>query len=211
MTNDALRMLLPIAGWPEERARAVEITGGTGPAILSGVGDQLSDRLSDGVRRAGGPRPPRARGWQLARRTLPGAETELKDVPKEFTPVEWSAGRWRATRRSVGCSISGRWCASPRRRRAGPGPRCRSVTTSRCGRRGPRSHSGIGCVGGHSYLGHRHRRGATLCVPCQSRSGALLHASRSGMSPDFSLLYAPAGQLQHTGVLSHPLPKYRPS
>lgn len=33
MTNDALRTLLPIAGWPEERARAVEITGGTDPLL----------------------------------------------------------------------------------------------------------------------------------------------------------------------------------
>src|SRR5215471_6328352 len=33
MTNDALRSLLPIAGWPEERARAVEITGGADPIL----------------------------------------------------------------------------------------------------------------------------------------------------------------------------------
>jgi crotonobetainyl-CoA:carnitine CoA-transferase CaiB-like acyl-CoA transferase len=33
MTNEALRTLLPIAGWPEERARAVEITGGTDPIL----------------------------------------------------------------------------------------------------------------------------------------------------------------------------------
>jgi crotonobetainyl-CoA:carnitine CoA-transferase CaiB-like acyl-CoA transferase len=33
MTNDALRTLLPIAGWPEERARTVEITGGTDPIL----------------------------------------------------------------------------------------------------------------------------------------------------------------------------------
>ncbi|MDQ3830543.1 MAG: CoA transferase, partial [Candidatus Tectomicrobia bacterium] len=33
MTNDALRTLLPIAGWPEERARAVEFTGGTDPIL----------------------------------------------------------------------------------------------------------------------------------------------------------------------------------
>src|SRR5215475_11740221 len=33
MTNDALRTLLPIAGWPEERARAVEITGGIDPIL----------------------------------------------------------------------------------------------------------------------------------------------------------------------------------
>ena len=33
MTNDALHTLLPIAGWPEERARAVEITGDTDPIL----------------------------------------------------------------------------------------------------------------------------------------------------------------------------------
>jgi crotonobetainyl-CoA:carnitine CoA-transferase CaiB-like acyl-CoA transferase len=33
MTNEALRTLLPLAGWPEERARAVEITGGTDPIL----------------------------------------------------------------------------------------------------------------------------------------------------------------------------------
>jgi crotonobetainyl-CoA:carnitine CoA-transferase CaiB-like acyl-CoA transferase len=33
MTNNALRTLLPIAGWIEERARAVEITGGTDPIL----------------------------------------------------------------------------------------------------------------------------------------------------------------------------------
>jgi crotonobetainyl-CoA:carnitine CoA-transferase CaiB-like acyl-CoA transferase len=33
MTNDALRTLLPIVGWREERARAVEITGGTDPIL----------------------------------------------------------------------------------------------------------------------------------------------------------------------------------
>ena len=33
MTNDALRTLLPMAGWLEERARLVEITGGTDPIL----------------------------------------------------------------------------------------------------------------------------------------------------------------------------------
>src|SRR5262245_20633167 len=33
MTNDALRTLLPIAGWPEERADAVELTGSTDPLL----------------------------------------------------------------------------------------------------------------------------------------------------------------------------------
>src|SRR5438876_3855820 len=33
MPHDALRTILPIAGWPEERARAVEITGGADPVL----------------------------------------------------------------------------------------------------------------------------------------------------------------------------------
>jgi crotonobetainyl-CoA:carnitine CoA-transferase CaiB-like acyl-CoA transferase len=56
MTNDALRTILPIAGWGEERARAVDITGGadpilptpfrigeTGAAALAAVGLAVSD------------------------------------------------------------------------------------------------------------------------------------------------------------------------
>src|SRR5277367_5262272 len=33
MTYDALRTIMPIAGWPEERAREVEITGGADPVL----------------------------------------------------------------------------------------------------------------------------------------------------------------------------------
>src|SRR5690349_15066327 len=33
MAHDALRTILPIAGWPEERARSVEITGGNDPVL----------------------------------------------------------------------------------------------------------------------------------------------------------------------------------
>src|SRR5260221_12629730 len=33
MSNEALRTILPIAGWSEERAREVEITGGTDPIL----------------------------------------------------------------------------------------------------------------------------------------------------------------------------------
>jgi crotonobetainyl-CoA:carnitine CoA-transferase CaiB-like acyl-CoA transferase len=33
MAHDALRTILPIAGWPEDRARAVEITGGADPVL----------------------------------------------------------------------------------------------------------------------------------------------------------------------------------
>jgi crotonobetainyl-CoA:carnitine CoA-transferase CaiB-like acyl-CoA transferase len=56
MTNDALRTLLPIAGWPEERAGVVEFTGGADPilptpfrigetstAVLAAIGIAVSD------------------------------------------------------------------------------------------------------------------------------------------------------------------------
>src|SRR6201982_2159192 len=33
MAHDALRTILPIAGWPDERARTVEITGGADPVL----------------------------------------------------------------------------------------------------------------------------------------------------------------------------------
>ena len=33
MTNDALRKLMPIAGWPEEHADAVQLTGDTDPIL----------------------------------------------------------------------------------------------------------------------------------------------------------------------------------
>ena len=33
MAHDTLRTILPIAGWPDERARAVEITGGADPVL----------------------------------------------------------------------------------------------------------------------------------------------------------------------------------
>src|SRR5262249_44312649 len=33
MTNNALRTILPIAGWPEKRTGAVEITGGADPVL----------------------------------------------------------------------------------------------------------------------------------------------------------------------------------
>src|SRR5919199_1307245 len=67
MTNDALPTLLPIAGWPEERAGEVEITGGTDPilptpfrigetsaAALAAVGLAVADlwELRPGRRRA---------------------------------------------------------------------------------------------------------------------------------------------------------------
>src|SRR5438067_13460925 len=33
MAHDALRTILPVAGWPEERARTVEFTGGADPVL----------------------------------------------------------------------------------------------------------------------------------------------------------------------------------
>ena len=50
---------------------------GAGPAVLSGVGDRLPDRLPDGVRRDGRARPPRARRRQLARAHLARAGRAL--------------------------------------------------------------------------------------------------------------------------------------
>ena len=35
MAHDALRTILPIAGWPEDRARTVEITGGADPVLAT--------------------------------------------------------------------------------------------------------------------------------------------------------------------------------
>src|SRR5258705_13673781 len=56
MINEALRTILPVAGWGDERARGVEITGGTDPILptpfrigetsaapLAAVGPALSD------------------------------------------------------------------------------------------------------------------------------------------------------------------------
>src|SRR5215831_19375513 len=47
-TNDALRTLLPIAGWPEERAAAVEISGGTDPILPTSfrIGEASSAALA---------------------------------------------------------------------------------------------------------------------------------------------------------------------
>jgi len=33
MINSSLRTIFPIAGWPQERARAVELTGGADPIL----------------------------------------------------------------------------------------------------------------------------------------------------------------------------------
>ena len=73
--------------------------------------------------------------WLVGRGEVP--EAELKDVPKEFTPKSWRAGRLRARPRSASSSICGRPCSFPRRRPSGRGRRCRSATTNRPGRRGP--------------------------------------------------------------------------
>src|SRR3989441_8510155 len=93
MTNDALRTIFPIAGWGEERARAVEITGGTDPilptsfriaetsaAALAATGLAVSDL------------------WQL--RT--GRRQDVA-VPLELSPLQFpepSCGRPRCARRA---------------------------------------------------------------------------------------------------------------
>ena len=45
MTHEALRTLLPIAGWGEERARAVEITGGSDPILPTWLMDNQQASL----------------------------------------------------------------------------------------------------------------------------------------------------------------------
>ena len=130
--------------------RAVPRRRGARPAILSGIGDRLPDRLSDGVRRDGGAGAPRPRGRQLAGAHLAGADRALAGGPRRgagsraegraegvHRRTSWRAGRSRARPRSAGSTICGRPCSSPRRRPAGRAPRCRSATTNRSGRRGP--------------------------------------------------------------------------
>jgi hypothetical protein len=227
-TADALRTILPIAGWGEERARAIEITGDTDPtrvlagptcartlaehgadvlkitaAHLPNLGYQEYDtghgKLSahldlrqakdvetlrglvrDGdVFSAPGPQfypvsaidyltgylmafgsmvalAGRAREggswlvrisvaqtgrWLVGRGQVP--EAQLEDVPKEFTPSE--LGRWTIASDTPAGRLHhlGLCCASRRLRRAGRAPRCRSVITRPCGRRGPRSRQSV--------------------------------------------------------------------
>src|SRR5205085_7380511 len=54
----------------------------TRPAVLSGVGDRLFDRLSDGLRRDGGARPPHTRRRELARARLARADRPLAARPR---------------------------------------------------------------------------------------------------------------------------------
>ena len=56
MTNAALRTILPIAGWSEERARAVEITGGADPDPADAV-PHRRDRAPPPSPRSASPRP----------------------------------------------------------------------------------------------------------------------------------------------------------
>ena len=80
MSNDALRTILPIAGWSDERARAVEITGGADPilptpfrigetsaAALAAVGLAVSDLWELRTGRTPGGRGRYAAGDRLAR------------------------------------------------------------------------------------------------------------------------------------------------
>src|SRR5262249_49067375 len=53
-----------------------------GPAVLSGIGDRLPHRVSDGVRRDGGARAPRARGRKLACADLARPDRALARRPR---------------------------------------------------------------------------------------------------------------------------------
>ena len=74
--------------------------------------------------------------WLVDRGQVPEAELEGRAEGVHAGGARALVDR-RARRRSGGCTISRRCCGCPRRRRAGRGRRCRSATTSRCGRRGP--------------------------------------------------------------------------
>ncbi len=145
------------------------------PAILSGLGDRLPDRLSDGVRRDGGAGAAGARRRQLAGTHLVGADRALAGrsrpgagEPRSKTSTRSSirprsrAGRSRATRRSDGCAISGQPCACPRRRPIGRAPRSRSAITSRSGppapREGTRTFNAASNAGRRGAAGRRNRR-----------------------------------------------------
>src|SRR5215831_15033639 len=145
MTNDALRTLLPIAGWPADRAGAVEITGGTDPllptpfrigetsaAALAAVGLAVADLWE----------------WRTGRRQevavdtrqataslrsghymqLDGARvsTERNTVMGVYPAKN---GRSSSRRRSSPRTVPGAWCApwpnGPSTRRPPPSPRCR--------------------------------------------------------------------------------------
>src|SRR5204863_7227813 len=115
-----------------------------GPAVLSGVGDRLPDRLSDGVRRDGRARAPRARGRKLARADLARAD---RAVARRTRP---GAGG-RAQGRAEGIHVSGAgalvdderhagWSAAPSRAGGAPlrdaaalGPALGAARPSRAG------------------------------------------------------------------------------
>src|SRR2546427_8735619 len=65
MTNDALRAILPIAGWGHERARAVEITGDIDPILPTPfrIGETSAAALA-----AGGLSVPGLWGFRTGRR-----------------------------------------------------------------------------------------------------------------------------------------------
>ena len=78
--------------------------------------------------------------WLVGRGQVP--ESQLQDVPKEFTPEEIEALVDRRARpRSGRLRHLAPVLRYPRHRRAGRDRRCRSATTSRCGRRGRHSQS----------------------------------------------------------------------
>ena len=111
-----------------------------GPAILSGVGDRLSDRLSDGGRRAGGPRPPHARGRQLARAALSGADRALA---RQTRPGAGS----RAQERAEGIHPRGAGALVDGERHAG-----RSAAPSRAGDTPLRDAAALGSALGSARL-----------------------------------------------------------
>src|SRR5262249_16244108 len=115
-----------------------------GPAVLSGIGDRLPHRVSDGVWRDGGPRAPRARGRKLAcadlarsdralaRRTRPGAGGRAEGCAEGIhaSRVGPLVGGERYAGRPAASSRAG---ATPLRNAAALGATDRAARVSRAG------------------------------------------------------------------------------
>ena len=122
MAHDALRTILPVAGWPEERASAVEITGGTDPILPTPfrIGETAPPPRRD---RAG-----RLRSLGAAHRAAPGCRGRRAPgdrlAPQQPLPPDGRAPR-------LAPSATRSWASTRRRTAAGATSTAISRTTAR--------------------------------------------------------------------------------
>src|SRR5439155_161156 len=134
-----------------------------GPAVLSGVGHRLSDRLPDGVRRDGRSRATYARGWQLARADFAGADRPLARRAR-------AGPGGRAQGRAEGVHGRGAGALGDDERHAG-----RSAASSRAGAAPLRNASALGAPLGAARVqragvaGARRVAGAFLWEDCMNK------------------------------------------